>query len=158
MRKSTAKKLMGLMLLLIVAIGGVFAIWGMQREKFVWDYMVTDDTSWRTMIDDGSSTNVYYQINFQDLKIRKLEDRYVGVLHTYDYRERVIYEQTMDDRTAEKFRTLLEKLWSTGDTQEGNYAFYTIDKDGEGARYIQSESKIAQIKVYTDIFDKRAES
>lgn len=147
------------MFLLILGIGGLFFFWNMKRNQFIWEYMITDDTSWKTMMDDGgSNTNVYYQINFTDRKIRKCEDKYVGPLHVYDYKERVIYEQDMDEKTSEKFRVLLEKLYGKAHDQPGSTAYYTIDKEGEDPRYISSDSSISQIKLYTDLFNKRAES
>lgn len=159
MRKSTAKLFFGIMLILILAIGGLYFFWNMKRNAFAWEYTLTDDTHWKTLMDDGgSNTNVYYQLNFTDRKVRKCEDKFVGPLHVYDYRERVIYEIDMDEKTSQKFQTLLDKLYRTGSDQEGNAGYYTIEKEGEGKRYLSSNSAISQIKVYTDLLNKRAES
>ena len=155
MRKETATKLFVVIALLVIAIVGVFLWRDFNRDLFTWDYAIIDDTRWRTTMNDGgSNTNVYYQINLAERQVRKCEDKYSGPLHSYEYRGQVIYQKEFDERTAEKLQLLLEKLWQKGDTTEGTYDYYAIEKSDEGERSIHNSSDISQLKVYTDKFDK----
>lgn len=151
MQPKTAKIMIGVIIVLLVAIGGLAFLRTLDSNKFAWQYKVTTDSKWTTMENDGgSNTNVYYLINFTDRQIQKCEDHYFGPMHKYDYQGKVIYQKTLSEKIAVKLQEILDKAWEDGDDSEGTYEFYAIEHPDGESRYIYSKSQISQIKLYLD--------
>lgn len=155
MKKKTALIIVAIMIILVCGIVAVPMLWGKERETFAWQYMIIDDTRWNSTVDDGgSTTNVYYQINLTDKQVRKCEDKYSGPMQNYEYKEKVIYQKEFDDKLATKISETLDKLWQAGDTKEGTYSFYVIEKSDDGPRYIQNKTAISQLQSLAERFNK----
>lgn len=156
MQPKTAKIMIGVVIILIAAIGGLAFLRTLDSNKFVWQYKVTTDSRWTTMENDGgSNTNVYYLINFTDRQIQKCEDKFFGPMHKYDYRDKIIYQKTLSDKIATKLQEVLDKAWKDGDKTEGTYDFYAIEHPNGESRYVYSKSQISQIKLYIDKIDSQ---
>lgn len=158
MKQKTMVIMFGIIAALIVAIGGLSVLRSLGSDKFEWSYMITTDSQWTTLESDGgSNTNVYYLINFEERQIQKCEDKYFAPMHKYDYKGKVLYEKEMDEKTAARFKEVLDKIWNGGDATEGTYDYYTIEKQDGGPRYIHNKNSISQIQMYTNKFDKLAQ-
>lgn len=156
MKPKTAMVMIGAIVALIVAIGGLTFLRNINQNKFSWQYKLTTDSKWITMENDGgSNTNTYYLINFTDHQIQKCEDKYFGPMHKYDYQGKVIYQKTIDDKTATKLQELIDKFWKDGDTTEGTYDYYSIENSDGDIRYIYNRSDISQIELYTNKIDRQ---
>lgn len=142
---------------LILAIGGLAVIRNFNNDKFTWDYLVTTDDQWTTLENEGGSNlNVYYRINFEDRQVQKCEDKYFAPMKRYDYQGKVIYQKEIDEKTAAKFKEVLDKAWAGSDATEGTYDYYSIEKSTDGTRYVHNKSFISQIQIYTNKIDKQA--
>ena len=143
---------------LALAIGGLALFSNYNSNKFAWDYQVTTDDQWKTMENDGGSNiNTYYQINFEDRQIQKCEDKYFAPMKRYEYQGKVIYQKELDEKTATKFKELLDKAWNSGEANEGTYDYYAIEKLDGGTHYIYSKAIIAQLQQYITKIDKQSE-
>jgi len=150
--------MLGAIVVLALAIGGLALFRNFNSSKFNWDYLVTTDDQWTSLENDGgSNTNTYYRINFSERQIQKCEDKYFAPMQKYDYQGKVLYQKEMDDKTATKFKELLDKAWNSGDATEGTYDYYSVEKADSGTRYIHNKSMISQIQQYTNKIDKQAE-
>lgn len=148
--------MIGIIVALIVAIGGLSFLRSIGRDKFEWQYKLTTDSKWIIMENDGGSNlNVYYLINLTDHQIQKCEDKYFGPMHKYDYRDKVIYQKELDERTAVKLQEILDNAWNTGEDTEGTYDYYSIETPDGTTRYIFNKGQISQIKLYTDRIDRQ---
>lgn len=155
MNRKTASIMVGIIIVLLAGIGVMAWVRGMKREAFDWQYTVATDLKWKTMMNDGGShTDEYYQINFDERKVRKLKDVYNGPQRKYFAREELVYEKEFDEKTSTKLKEVLDKLWQSGDTNEGTYDFYTIEKVDAGSKYIYSTKEINQIKSYLERLDR----
>lgn len=149
--------MIGVILILIVAIGGLFFLRNLHNEEFHWQYAIITDSKWETTMNDGGSyTDIYYRINFDDRKVRKYSDEYSAMRQKLLTKEHLVYEVELDEPTAAKLHDLLEKDWQNASTEEGTYSFYTIEKHSDGARYIYQDTVIAGIKTYLTKIDKLA--
>ncbi len=157
MNGKTTRIMVGIIIVLIAAIGVMFFIRELRAQEFNWQYAIITDSKWETTMSDGGSyTDIYYRINFDDRKVRKYEDEYNGLRQKFIAKENMVYEVELDEQTAVKLQDLLNKSWNNGDANEGTYSFYTIEKRPDGSRYIHQESTIATIKTYTNKIDKLA--
>lgn len=145
-------------IVLTLAIGGVALFRDFNNNKFVWDYQVTTDDQWTTMENDGGSNiSTYYRINFENRQIQKCEDKYFAPMKRYDYQGKVIYQKDLDEKTAAKFKEVLDKIWNNSDASEGTYDYYSIEKADGGTHYVHNKTFISQIQQYTNKIDKQAE-
>lgn len=155
MKSKTMTIMVGVILILALAIGGVTLFRDVNRNKFNWQYKVTTDEQWRTLQNDGGSkTNVYYLIDFDKRRVQKCEDKYFGPMHTYDYQGKIVYEKDFDEQFAQKLQGTLDKLWQSGDSAEGTNDYYSIEKSSDGIRYIVGRTQIAQLADYMEKFDR----
>lgn len=147
--------MVGAILILALAIGGVTLLRDVNRNKFNWQYKVTTDAQWKTLQEDGGSkTNVYYLIDFDKRQVQKCEDKYFGPMRSYDYQDKIIYEKKFDEQFAQKLQETLDKLWQSGDLVEGTTSYYSIEKTGDGIHYIIDRSPITQLADKMEKLDK----
>lgn len=103
-----------------------------QYSKFVLNssskYIVTTSSKFLTVEDNGSSnTNIYYQIDLEDKKVIKCEDKYVG-FEGYKYKGKIIYSKNLDEDTTKNLKDLIENIIETKDKEKdlSNYNYYTL--------------------------------
>lgn len=147
-------KLFAVMIVIAVAIVGVYFLRGWQRNVFEFDYVIIDSAGSASASESGAMSSItYYQISFENRQVRKLQNdrRLPGV----DYENvQVIYQTDFDERTGEKLKLLLEKLWqSGGEVPDGISDYYAVSKDGD-MKLVRNNSEISQLKAYTDKFNK----
>ncbi len=155
MRKDTAMKMFAVMAVLAIAIVGVFFLRDLKQDIFEWQYVIIDSTDMANAQETGAiSQKTYYQINFEDRQVRKCRDERsvpgIDLEHS-----QVVYQTEFDERTSEKLKLFLEKLWQTGtEPQDGIANYYAVGMNGEGERTVSGSSDISQLKTYTDKFNK----
>lgn len=155
MKQKTFTLMLGLILVLALATGGVALLRDVKQNKFSWQYMVITDDQWQSLQEDGGSkTNVYYLIDFDKRQVQKCEDKYFGPMQKYDYRGKIIYEKSFDEQLAVKAQEILDKNWSSGSPTEGTASYYAIEKANDGVRYIVSKAPILQLEGYMEKFDQ----
>lgn len=93
-------------------------------------YIVTTDSKYRTMRNDGGShTNVYYEIDFSNNQVTKCQDKYVG-FKGYEYKGKIIYSKVLNQSEANSLRTLINDVISKKDEEKdlsvSNYMYYTL--------------------------------
>ncbi len=155
MKQKTFTLMLGAILVLALATGGMILFRDANRNRFNWQYMVTTDEQWLTLQNDGGSrTNTYYLIDFDKRQVQKREDKYFGPMQQYDYRGKVIYEKEFDEQFAVKAQELLDKTWSSGSPTEGTTSYYAIEKVSDGTRYIIGKTLTSQLAAYMQKFDQ----
>jgi hypothetical protein len=106
-----------------------------------YDYKIVTDTKYRTLQDDGGShTNIYYEVNFENNKIIKYEDKYVG-LEGYEYKDKIVYKKNIDENINSKLKNLMKDLTTKTDINTtDNYEFYTIEYEDDKIEIYNEES------------------
>lgn len=91
-------------------------------------YEITTNTKWMTMRNDGGShTNVYYQIDFNENKVTKCEDEYVG-FKGYIYKGKILYSKDISEKEKAELKLIIDSIINNVETKpEGfNYSSYYV--------------------------------
>lgn len=92
-------------------------------------YIITTDSKWKTMQNDGgSNTSIYYQIDLDNSIISKVQENYHANLTGSPRTEKnIIYVKKINTDFQEKLNSLLNEIITKEDINEThNYNFFTI--------------------------------
>ena len=93
-------------------------------------YIITTDSKWMTMQDDGgSNTSVYFQIDLDNNIVSKISEYYRANLTSSPTTQKtVLYSKKIDSNLHQELQSLLNRLLTEVDVNEThNYFSYTID-------------------------------
>lgn len=115
----------------------------LNKEKI---YIITTDTRLMTMkTDGGSNYNIYYKLDKENNTIKKLEDHYIG-FKGYEYKEKLIYEKTLEQQKTNELVDLLDELIEKEDIKtENNHQSYKIELNKK-EKYIYNKDSINELK------------
>ena len=116
-------------------------------------YIITTYTKYATMQSDGGShTNIYYQIDLNENKVIKCEDKYVG-FKGYEYEGKILYSTQLSETEEKKLKLILDKVIINGEgttNQRDNetFEFYIAPY------YTLTMYNSEDIKIYSEAFMK----
>jgi len=114
--------------------------------------IITDEHLLTLQNDGGSHHNIYYVIDFNTKNIKKYEDYYVG-FKGYEYKDKLIYEKTLNNDKALNFKKVLDEILNTEDTNlDKNYNYFVIKDENEEIKIYNKENinKIKNILIEID--------
>ena len=92
-------------------------------------YTIITDMRWKTMLNDGgSNTSIYYQIDFDNNIVSKIQEDFQANLGSSSNTEKsIIYIKKIDSNIKEDAESLLEEIITKEDINEThNYKYFTI--------------------------------
>jgi len=102
------------------------------KSDFVLDsnnkYKITTNMKWMTMRNDGGShTNTYYQIDLNENKVIKCEDKYVG-FEGYEYEGKILYSKKISEKEKQDLKLIIDNITnnSVDEPEKSNYDFYIL--------------------------------
>lgn len=101
------------------------------KSAFVLDsdnkYKITTNMKWMTMQNDGGShINIYYQIDFNENRVIKCEDKYVG-FKGYEYEGKILYSKEISEKEKQKLKSIFENISNNSEESErSNFDFYIL--------------------------------
>ena len=109
--------IIAIVILIIFLIGAIILInkkQGYTKSDFALDsenkYIVTTDTKYKTVRDDGGShTNIYYQIDLDNNSVIKCEDVYVG-FKGYEHEGKIIATKELSNDEENELVSLFDKI------------------------------------------------
>ena len=93
-------------------------------------YIITTDSRWITMQNDGgSNTNIYYQVDLDNNIICKVVESYVANIGgTPEKRKNIDFTKRIDNNIQLEVKDLINEVITKEDINESsNYSFYTIE-------------------------------
>lgn len=133
------KKVLLLILIIVIVIMGLIVAkviidkkQSYPKSDFTLDndnmYKITTSAKWVTMQNDGGShTNIYYQIDFNENKVTKCEDKYVG-FEGYEYQGKVLYSKEISEKEKQELKSILENISNNSEEEFEvmNFNFYIL--------------------------------
>lgn len=125
-----------------------------KKEKYELVTVVTYYKFTTLMNDGGTHYDRKYILDFKEKKLKKYEDYYVG-FEGLKYKDKLLYEKKLDNKSIEEFNYLLEDIINNKDKYENDYEktyiYYTISSDKFEEIKIYDKTIIQKIE---DIFSK----
>ena len=149
------KKILIFAIVSVLIVSGIIVLTLINKNKYIQSnfvldnenkYIVTTNTKWMSMQNDGGShTNIYYQIDLNEKSIIKCEDKYVG-FKGHEYKGKIIFSKKINDIEKNELETILNDAIKNNIYKEENMNFNY---------YIVSSFNNEDVKIYdTDSIEK----
>ena len=96
---------------------------------FLYKYTIITDLRWKTMLNDGgSNTSLYYQIDLDNMIVKKIEEEYHANLScTPSKYTRELYTKRIKNNVLEKaLMALFATILSKEDIKDNSYDYFTV--------------------------------
>lgn len=148
------KKIAMLILIIVVVISVIFINMKASDNKSEEskidnenEYIITTNMKWKTMQNDGGShINIYYLIDFNESKVIKYEDKYIG-FKGYEYEGKILYSKEMNELEKSELKSILENATNNEEEEEKlNYDYYLISSRNDKTIKIYNYNVINRIE------------
>ena len=91
-------------------------------------YTIITDLRWKTMLNDGgSNSSLYYQIDLDNLIVKKIEEEYHANLNgTPSKYIKELYTKKINDTLKKELENLLNDVLTKEDVKDNNYDYFTV--------------------------------